>query len=67
MEKFNMQLNRFVQVLWAKEKFSMNCNKCPLNKECETASQGLTEEEIYNNPTCEEVLLRWIITGEIPT
>ena len=67
MEKFNIQLNRFEQVLWAKEKFSMNCDKCPLHKECETASQGLTEEEIHNNPTCEEVLLRWIITGEIPT
>ena len=67
MEKFNIQVSRFLQVLLAKEKFSMNCNKCPLYKECETAFQGLTEEEKHNSPTCEEVLLRWIITGETPT
>ena len=67
MEKFNIQVSRFIQVLQAKEKFSINCDKCPLQKECETALQGLAEEEIYNNSTCEEVLLKWVITGEIPT
>ena len=66
MEKFNKQLERFEMVLWAKEKYSMNCGKCPLAKKCEEASKTKTLEEIENGPTCEEVLLRYILTGDIP-
>lgn len=66
MEKFNKQLERFEMVLWAKGKYSMNCEKCPLEKECEKASKTKTLEEIENGPTCEEVLLQYILTGDIP-
>lgn len=66
MENFRKQFERFEMVLWAKEKYSINCEKCPLAKECEEASKTKTLEEIENGPTCEEVLLRYILTGEIP-
>jgi hypothetical protein len=66
MEDFRKQFERFEMVLWAKENYSMNCGKCPLEKECEEANKGKTLEEIENGPTCEEVLLRYILTGEVP-
>lgn len=66
MEKFHEQFERFQMVLWAKEKYSMNCEKCPLAQECEESSKTKTLEEIENGLTCEEVLLRYILTGEIP-
>lgn len=66
MEKFREQFERFEMVLWAKEKYSMNCEKCPIAEECEEASKTKTLEEIENGPTCEEVLLRYILTGEVP-
>lgn len=66
MEKFNKQLERFEMVLWAKDRHCMKCQNCPIAEECEEASKNKTSEEIENGPTCEEVLLRYILTGEIP-
>ena len=66
MENFRKQFERFEMVLWAKEQYSINCAKCPIAKECEEASKTKTIEEIENGPTCEEVLLQYILTGEIP-
>ena len=66
MEKFEKQFERFEMVLWAKDRYCMNCKKCPIVKECEEASKGKTLEEVENGPTCEEVLLQYILTGEIP-
>lgn len=66
MEKFRNQFERFSMVLWAKENYSINCTKCPIEKECYKAACGKTLEEVENGPTCEEVLLRYILTGEVP-
>lgn len=62
----NEQYQRFYEILSAKDKYSLVCEKCPLNKECEEATAKLTIEEAENQPTCEEVLFRWMLTGEKP-
>ena len=62
----NEQYQRFYDILRASDKYGFICEKCPLNKECEEATAKLTIEEAENQPTCEEVLFRWMLTGEIP-
>jgi hypothetical protein len=66
MEKFREQLERFNMTLFAKEQYSMNCTYCPIEKECYKSAHGKTLEEVENGPTCEEVLLQYILTGEVP-
>lgn len=66
MEKFNKQLERFEMVLWAKERYSINCRRCPIAKECEEARKNKTLKEINKGSNCEKVLLRYVLTGEIP-
>ena len=66
MENFRKQFDRFQMILWAKEKYSMNCEKCPIAKECEESTKTKPLEEIENGPTCEEILLQYILTGEVP-
>lgn len=66
MEKFNEQFDRFYAVLAAKDKYGLVCTKCPLEKQCEEASKTMTITEIESGPTCEEVLLQYILTGETP-
>jgi hypothetical protein len=62
----NEQYQRFYEILNAKDKYSLVCERCPLQKECEEATAKLTIEEAENQPTCEEVLFRWMLTGEKP-
>lgn len=66
MEKFREQFDRFYAVLEAKEKFSFNCLNCPIRVECEESVKDKDIEEIENGPTCEESLLSYILTGELP-
>lgn len=66
MEDFRKQFERFEMVLWAKDRYCMKCEKCPIAKECEEASKTKTLTDLENGPTCEEALLRYILTGEIP-
>lgn len=57
---------RFLQVLRAKGAFSMNCDKCPIKNECFSWIMNRSDDESRNAPTCEEVLLLYILTGETP-
>lgn len=66
MAKFYEQCQRFDMVLRAKEEYSINCEKCPINKECFDWSSKMSIEEAENGPTCEEILLHYILTGEKP-
>lgn len=66
MENFRKQFERFEMVLWAKNKYSMNCTYCPIKEECYKSAHEKTLEEVENGPTCEETLLRYILTGEVP-
>lgn len=66
MPKFNEQFQRFYDVLRAKEQYSLNCELCPICSECERYSNNLTIEKAENAPSCEELLLLYILTGEKP-
>lgn len=66
MSELNEQYQRFKKVLRAKEEFSINCDKCPIREACLSWENNLSIEEAENAPTCEEVLLLYILTGETP-
>ena len=66
MPKFHEQFQRFYDVLRAKEQYSINCELCPISSQCEEYSKILTAEEAENAPTCEELLLQYILTGDTP-
>ena len=60
------QYQRFYDVLRAKEKYSMNCELCPICQECYNYTELLTIEEVENAPCCEELLFNYILIGEKP-
>ena len=59
------QVDRFIDVLRAKGKYSMDCVNCPIKAQCWEASAKLNIEEAQNQVTCEEVLCEYVITGEV--
>lgn len=61
------QYQRFCEVLSAKDGYFVNCNKCPIQKECEETSSKLTQEEADNQEPCEFALLKYVLTGEKPS
>lgn len=66
MSEFNEQYQRFKAVLRAKKEFSIKCDECPIRDACLPWCENLSIEEAENAPTCEEVLLLYILTGETP-
>lgn len=66
MSEFNEQYQRFQKVLHAKRGFSVDCGKCPIADECFSWTVNRSDDESRNAPTCEEVLLLYILTGETP-
>ena len=66
MSGLNEQYLRFKEVLRAKREFSINCDECPIRDACLSWCENLSAEEAENAPTCEEVLLLYILTGETP-
>lgn len=60
------QFNRFYAVLSAKEEFSINCDKCPIKEECFEYAETHCPEIDSESLCCEELLLRYILTGETP-
>lgn len=66
MSELNEQYQRFKAVLRAKGEFAIGCDKCPIKDECFSWIVNRTIEEAENAPTCEEVLLLYILTGETP-
>lgn len=66
MGKLFEQYTRFEEVLKAKENYSMNCDKCPIRKACESAFEGVSIEEVENLEPCEKVLFDYILTGQTP-
>jgi hypothetical protein len=61
------QYQRFCEVLGAKDGYFVNCDKCPIQKECEEASSKLTQEEADNQEPCEYALLKYVLNGERPS
>ena len=43
-----------------------HCDRCPIMEECFDYSEQLTPEEQKTAPCCEELIFRYIITGEKP-
>lgn len=66
MSEFNEQYQRFEAVLRAKKAFSINCDECPIRDECFSWVVNRSDDESRNAPSCEEVLLLYILTGETP-
>ncbi len=66
MSEFNEQYQRFQEVLRAKRAFSINCDECPIRNECFSWVVNRSDDESRNAPSCEEVLLLYILTGETP-
>ena len=66
MSGLNEQYLRFKEVLRAKREFSINCDECPIRDACLSWCENLSAKEAENAPTCEEVLLLYILTGETP-
>ena len=67
MSRYNEQFNRFYTVLGAVGEFGIDCEKCPIKDSCHSWSEQLSITEAENAPTCEELLLSFILTGETPT
>lgn len=61
------QYQRFCEVLEAKDGYFVNCEKCPIQKECEEASSKLTQEEADNQEPCEYALFLYVLNGERPS
>ena len=64
---FNEQFQRFNSVLMAKQSGFMDCEHCPIQFECYASIDTATIEEAENAVPCEEVLLKYILTGEKPS
>ena len=62
--KYAEQVQRFEEVLKAKDKYFVDCEKCPIRNKCFEESEKLTLEESENAPICEELLLHYILTGD---
>lgn len=70
MEKFKDQSQRLEMVLMAKGEYSIECNKCPLRKQCLPWCDELSKLDYGSNPniTCEDLLTWYIIHGDfLPT
>lgn len=61
------QYQRFYEVLSAKDGYFVNCDKCPIQKECEEVSSKLTQEEADNQEPCEYALFLYVLNGEKPS
>ena len=66
MGKLFEQYARFEEVLRAKDKYSLNCERCPIRDACEAHTEGLSIEEAENLEPCEKVLFDYILTGQTP-
>lgn len=66
MGKLFEQYTRFEEVLRAKEKYSLNCEYCPIRDACEAQTKGLSNEEAEKLESCEKVLFDYILTGQTP-
>lgn len=54
------QQQRFEEIMSALPNYP--CSKCPVHKECaEYMAQVKTEKELDECPTCEEILLYWVM------
>ena len=60
------QYERFCEALKASGEYSTECDKCPIQKECEQWGNTLTDEEQLTAPCCEEILFLYVMTGEKP-
>lgn len=61
------QYQRFCKVTAAKTGYFFDCDKCPIQKECEEVSSKLTQEEADNQEPCEYALFLYVLTGEKPS
>ena len=60
------QYQRFCEALRTVGQYSTECNKCPIEKECVRWGQSLSDEEQLTAPCCEEILFKYVLTGERP-
>lgn len=65
MNGFQKQVVRLCDVLRSTGN-GVECAECPIKEGCWDYSDKLTPEEKLTAPTCEELLLRYILTGEHP-
>ena len=57
----NEQYQRFYELI---DTLNLHCDVCPLQEKCAKEQETLSIEEAENQPTCEETLLHYILTGE---
>ena len=60
------QYQRFCEALRTVDGYSTNCERCPIAEECSAWGMSLTPEEQDTAPCCEEILFRYLMTGEKP-
>lgn len=60
------QYERFCEALRAMDRYSTNCERCAIAKECIRWGQSLSEEEQLTAPSCEEILFQYVMTGKKP-
>ena len=66
MSEYREQYQRFYNVLRAKETYSVNCDECPIKKECFEYTDKLSIVEAENAPCCEELLFNYILFNKTP-
>ncbi len=47
----------FMDAFWAKNGYNFDCNKCPIEKECDKVQKN-------SRSACEEKLLKWILRSK---
>ena len=56
------QYERFLKIVYC----AGRCERCPIMEECFDYAEQLTPEEDATAPHCEEILFRYVMTGETP-